>query len=49
MADRTTEPTPAQRLQAIEDRQEQLLSELDGLNDRIEAALEHFGTKKASS
>ncbi|MEQ8849711.1 hypothetical protein [Botrimarina sp.] len=32
-------PTPAERIAAIDQRQERLLAELDRLNSRIEAAL----------
>lgn len=39
---------PAQRLQAIDSRQDQLLAELEGLNARIEAAIEAFGSSKTT-
>lgn len=43
--DRTPDATPADRLQAIDERQERLLADLDGLNGRIEVALQVFGAK----
>ena len=36
-------PSPAERLAAIDERQQRLLSELDLLNQRIEAAITMFG------
>lgn len=36
-------PSPAERLAAIDERQQRLLSELDSLNQRIEAAIAMFG------
>jgi hypothetical protein len=36
-------PSPAERLAAIDERQQRLLSELDQLNQRIEAAITMFG------
>jgi hypothetical protein len=36
-------PSPAERLAAIDKRQQRLLSELDSLNQRIEAAIVQFG------
>lgn len=34
--------SPAQRLAAIDERQHRLLTELDRLNERVEAAIDHF-------
>ena len=36
-------PSPADRLAAIDERQQRLLSDLDLLNQRIEAAIVQFG------
>ena len=36
-------PSPAERLAAIDERQQRLLSELDQLNQRIEVAIAEFG------
>lgn len=35
--------SPAEQLAAIDERQQRLLSELDSLNQRIEAAIAMFG------
>ncbi len=46
----TTGPSPAQRLAAIDERQQRLLAELDQLNQRIEAAITLFsGAPQASA
>ncbi|QDV75674.1 hypothetical protein [Botrimarina mediterranea] len=43
-------PTPAERLAAIDERQQRLLSELDSLNQRVEAAITLFsGAPQASA
>lgn len=46
--DPAVDTQPAQRLQAIDSRQDQLLAELEGLNARIEAAIEAFGSGKTA-
>ncbi len=44
---RKDEPTPAERMAAIEGRQQHLLAELDRLNELVETALEDFAPRSS--